>query len=760
MGKEPSNDAAGSGYGSGGGYYGGGYYYGDGDYGGGGPGGGQQRNQRGINEYLAIVRERIWWLIIALFCCTVTAGSYTAVAAKKFTAAATLQVLRDQARAVEFVDVINERVTTSEDFNTEVSLIQSDAIVQRVFDRLRDSDRRALMAPFEGETTLAGEQMTPQRIIMGGRRVSTVRQTLMVIISFTHQDKEVAARVANLLAEEYINYKTSQRLEASRQAQEELKRSVDEQAAKVRSVEMQMADLKQRYHTSSFEEVTDIDRQELMRLNEYATNDKRMLDEATAQWELIEQAKDGKRPLWEIPFIASNQQIPPLLQQRSQQRIEIAALAKRYRDKHPLMQRAREALRATEDELNRNVEAVAQGIYNNLQHAQANYDKSMARVSDKQQAMIDLERLRPAYEQLRRDQESQNAHYQYLHQRMQQTIALQGDDSQTARIVDHAVPPAFPSSPNMMLNMALGVFSGFGIGFGIIFLFAILDDKVKSAFDIENSIGLPILGVIARIDRSSPQARARVVANQSDRHTVEAFRSIHSAMKLNEESRNAKVILTTSTIPSEGKSFVTTNVAMTFATHGERTIVIDGDLRMPNVAKSLELENKIGILQVMEGTATLDDVIMRNVERNLDVLVTGGSTKNPTQVLCSEQFEQLIHELRLRYDKVLIDSPPLAPVSDALNILPLVDGVLYVIRFNMVKRKTANLNVRRLRESNVPVFGAILNNISASVAGYYYSHYYDRSYSRYYTSGDARDVNVNLTPGKKGREEKQPIKTK
>ncbi len=109
-----------------------------------------------------------------------------------------------------------------------------------------------------------------------------------------------------------------------------------------------------------------------------------------------------------------------------------------------------------------------------------------------------------------------------------------------------------------------------------------------------------------------------------------------------------------------------------------------------------------------------------------------------TQVLSSGRFAEMIEELRTRYDRVFIDSPPLAPVSDALNLLPLVDGVLYVMRFNQVKRKTATLNIRRIRESEVPILGAVMNNINTQVAGYYYSHYYDSSYRNYYVKEGAR----------------------
>ena len=117
----------------------------------------------------------------------------------------------------------------------------------------------------------------------------------------------------------------------------------------------------------------------------------------------------------------------------------------------------------------------------------------------------------------------------------------------------------------------------------------------------------------------------------------------------------------------------------------------------------------------------LDELIIREVYPNLDVLPTGGKSKNPTQILNSAQYEAMLAELRDRYDRIVIDTPPLAAVSDALNLLPLVDGVIYVIKFNTVKRKTAMVNVRRLWESDTPVFGAVLNNITSSLTSYYYA---------------------------------------
>jgi capsular exopolysaccharide synthesis family protein len=286
------------------------------------------------------------------------------------------------------------------------------------------------------------------------------------------------------------------------------------------------------------------------------------------------------------------------------------------------------------------------------------------------------------------------------------------------------------------MNLAAGFFGGLAVGAGLIFVVAFLDDRVKSAFDIEGTVGLSMLGVVPRIKKLDSNSKAQAVASNIDRHVTEAFRSIHSALKISEESKNAKVIVTTSTVPGEGKSFISSNLALTFANHGEKTLLLDGDLRLPNVARSLQLENEFGMLDHIEKEVALDEVIMKAVYPNLDVLPSGGKSKNPTQVLNSAKFEAMLADLRDRYDRIVIDSPPLAAVSDVLNLLPLADGVLYVIKFNTVKRKTAVVNVRRLWESNTPIFGAILNNISSTLASYYYSSYSDKAYQDYYISQD------------------------
>ena len=283
------------------------------------------------------------------------------------------------------------------------------------------------------------------------------------------------------------------------------------------------------------------------------------------------------------------------------------------------------------------------------------------------------------------------------------------------------------------MNLALGVFGGLGLGVGFAFVLAFLDNRVKSAYDVEELVGLPLLGIVPKVDRrlTSPE-RARAVVTNLDSKVTESFRTIHSSISLSDEGKLAQVMAVTSTLPAEGKSFITTNLALTFAGQGQRTLMIDCDMRLPNVAKSFGVKPKTGMYEYFFGDKTLDDVIIKEVAPNCDILPSEKSPDNPTQVLNSVEFEQLIIQLRHRYHKIVIDSPPVGAVSDTLCLLPLIDGVVFVLKFNDVKKKAAKAAAKNLAESETPVFGAVMNAISAKMSNYYYSHYYDYSYHDYY----------------------------
>jgi polysaccharide biosynthesis transport protein len=722
---------------SGGGYYGG-YYYGEGYA---GYAESAVAPSRSIKDYLVILRERIWWLVITVFVVFLAFALYTFNAPKIYRSFSTVEVLRQKDRVFQIEDVVRQDVLNAEDFNTQIKVLESLAIIQAVDDRLKGNERRRFLAPYEKgiDASLRGTRSVAE-ILMGNRSIVPVRLSLVVNILYSHPDPEIAASVANYFAEEYIDFNRNKQIEGSLRAVEDLRNQAEQQMIKINEMESRLADFKEKHNTLSVDRSQDVDNQELIQLNTRLSQDRQVFDVADARYKQVQRALDAGTPLWELDFIAGQPQVQTLLSRLAANRIDVATMGMMYRSRHPNMITAMETLAQTERQLESAVDAAAASVRNQYLIAKTNLESAEQRMADKQREMIQLDRIRPDYTALTRDMEISRTLYDHYYGRMQQAAVKVTAEGQTARIIDRAMIPIRPYKPNIPLNLVIGLVLGTGMGFGLVFLLALIDDKVKTAFDIETGVGIPLVGIVPRISKVDAMEKARIVADDRDRHTLEAFRGIHSTLKLSEESKNAKVILTTSTIPSEGKSFISTNMALTFANHGEKTIILDGDLRMPNVGKSLGLPNRQGILQYVAGNRDLDSLIVKGYAENLDVLVAGGRSKSPTQILSSEAFESLIHELRTRYDKVIIDTPPLAPVSDALNVLPLVDGVIYVIRFNMVKRKTAAVNVRRLRESNVPIFGAILNNLNTSVAGYYYSHYYDNSYKHYYLHAEDQMV--------------------
>lgn len=723
-GPDPSSGGYGYGYGAGG------YSYGGGNYGYGSYGGGDQGPQRSLKDYMLIFRERIWWLIVAFFIIFSGAILYTFNKTKVYSAAAQVRMLREDLSPINTaVNLDPNKIRGSEDLNTQISLLNSSAVIVGVEQRLSDDELKKFMAPYEGG--FAGP-LTPKEVLGKNRRIAPIRGTLMIQVSYSHPDAQMAARVANLFAEEFISYNLTKNIDAAMVAVEGLRIKADQQEERVEEIDLKLAEYRERHNSVSLSDAENIAGAQLASLNESKTSAKSAYDFLETRWNLVESFKREGKKLWELSFIAEESQVAALLDRISSTKISISALSKRYREKHPSMIQLLQTLQESEVELSLAIDNSVSKLEASFSEARSNYELASKRLAEKEVELIELSKIRVEFNSLARQLEVEQGFLQSLIARMAEEKTRIGLIGSNASVVDEAFPPLKHSSPNIIMNLAAGAFAGLAVGGGLVFLVAFLDDRVKSAFDIEGTIGLPLLGVVPRIKKLDSNSKAQAVASNVDRHVTETFRSIHSSMKLNDESKNAKIIVSTSTVPGEGKSFVSSNLALTFANHGEKTLLLDGDLRLPNVAASLQLENEIGVLDHIEKSRDLDDVIMHEVYPNLDVMPSGGKSKNPTQVLSSAKFEAMLADLRDRYDRIVIDSPPLAAVSDALNLLPYVDGVVYVIKFNTVKRKTAVANVRRLWEANTPVFGAILNNITTSLSSYYYSQYSDKAYQDYY----------------------------
>lgn len=746
--------AYGGGYGAyGGGYgsYGGGYGYG---YGYGQPGAqvsaAAPLPNRTLKDYLLILRERIWYIIVTFAVVLAGVLLYTIKVTPQYTSFSSIQVLRDSDAPIDVNGAQhsrNDSILSMEDFNTQVKLMESFEIVSAVKSRMKEDELKKFAAPYRDMFTI-GVPKSEEEILYENRKIIPERMTLFVRITYTHPDRHMAAKIANLFATEYIRFTHQGKIQKLITSIDELTTKVAQQDAKVRELDRKLIDYREKNRAVSLDRDDDVDRMELRDINTILVNDKRTLDAISTQWSMVQDYKRAGKDLCELSFIADLPQIQKLVTDRSTQRIFVSSLEKRYKEKHPKMIEARKTLDQIDKELASAIEYAYEKIRTTYENALQNYEDSQKRLVEKKNEIIELGKKSTVYKALERERQVAEGMHQALISSLQIRNAQVSLINEGARIVDRATPSLRPSSPNYVFNIIGGILAGLVAGVGVALLAAFLDDRAKSDYDIEVVIGVPLLGVIPRVPRMSSSDKAKVAANNMDRVTTEAFRSLHSTMKVNSMTKNAKVILFTSTTPSEGKSFVVTNLALTCALNGEKTIIIDADMRLPVLAKTLGVKCQKGLIAHIEEGVPLDEAIVSDYFPNLDILACEKRATNPMQDLNSEDFLKMLQTLRQKYDKVFVDSPPVGAVSDAVSIMPAVDGVVYVVKYNSAKRKVIKNYIRRMMESNIPIFGAVMNMVTSSAAAVSSLNYYDKSYQNYYTTPPSESKKAAKEDGK------------
>lgn len=695
--------------------------------------GGESSMQRGFRDYALILRERIWYIIVVFLVVFSSALVYTFSQTKIYQSAASIQIFRQDPTVMKGVEsVVNNDVRGAEDLNTVVEVLKSGSIIQKVAERITGEDMRQFMAPYEKGQ--GGDPVTPLEILGNNRKIVPQRLSLLINVVYQHPDRQTAAKVANLFMDEFIAYNARVRIDETMKAVEELKIRAEQQERTVKDMATELQNYREKNNMISLDQRKDIVTEKLKALNLYVTQTESKLKDSEVRWKQVQERLASGGDLTELSFIAGQPLIDQLVKDVSGKKIMVAQLKDRYREKHPIMMETMNSLRQAENELKKAISNAAATIESEYQSARRNDIEARASLVQASSDTMALDRANVEYEERARKLLINEELLQSIIGRMRETTMAVNLETQNARIVDKASPPQAGDyvSPRISLNLGVGFVGGLVLGLGFAFFVAFIDDRVKSSFDIEAVVGLPLIGIIPQIKKMEQPDKAQIVINNADRQVAEAFLTLHSSLRLKDESKNAQCILTTSTIPGEGKSFTTTNLALTFAAHGERVAIVDCDLRKPNIHKSFRLENRKGVIDVCAGTATIDDVVIRGVHPNLDIIPTGGRAKNPTQILNGKNFESMIADLRKRYDRVFFDTPPLAAVSDALIILPLVDGSVFTIFFNKVRRKAAQFSAKKLLDANVPVFGAVLNGLNLAVSGYYYAQYYDKSYKDYY----------------------------
>jgi polysaccharide biosynthesis transport protein len=329
------------------------------------------------------------------------------------------------------------------------------------------------------------------------------------------------------------------------------------------------------------------------------------------------------------------------------------------------------------------------------------------------------------------------------------------------RVVDAAEIPKSPVKPKKAQNILLAIVVGLSMGVGLAFFLEYIDSTIKLPEDISQYLKIPYLGPVPALATETNPAGTLVERKpQEDLITIlapkstasEAYRGIRTSLFLSSADQAPQVILVCSSAPREGKTITTANIAIAMAQAGSKVLIMDCDMRRPKLHKLFGSDRDKGMANILVGSCTLGDAISHTQVPNVDIIPSGPIPPNPSEILASHHMKELIQQARSRYERIIIDSPPITAVTDASILSSLVDGVVIVIRANDTHREIIRNGIAHLQSVNAHILGAVLNGVEMGRDSYYYYQYY---YYYYGEDGEKTRRTKQVRKGKSPHEEER-----
>ncbi|MGB9381302.1 GumC family protein [Candidatus Binatus sp.] len=585
---------------------------------------------------------------------------------------------------------------------------------------------------------------------LGGLRITPVTDTDLVSIGYVSTDRNLAAKLANAHAHGYIRLGIELRSQSNEEAENFLKERLGELKDSLEKSEVALNDY--RRAKGIIPGLMSLDGKETVVLDRVSELSK---DLTTAQVDRIgieaQVQLINSRKYDALPAVTNDAGVQVVQTQLTSLEADYASMAKKFKPDYPPMLQ----LEAKRQELQRRLAAetsqVISGIQASYQAATDKETKLQAEMDKERQRALGLNDAAVEYAILQREVDTNRELYESVLQRMK-GIALAAE-SQTSNIiiVDPAETPGGPSSPKkfsmIVRNSALALVAVIGLVFGLEYL----DTTLKTPEQVERYMHVPNIGAIPSFANLRLKAKGttllpedngikkigygRELLGVANPYSLvgEAYRTFRTALMLSRAGAPPKTILFTSAHSAEGKTVSATNTAAMFAQTGARVLLIDADLRKPRCHRVLALENSSGLTEVLTGTCEVQDVIRTTVVDGLSFMSAGSLPPNPTELLGSERMSQVLDLIAHEHDVVIIDSPPVMPVSDALLLATFVDGVVLVVNSQKTSKHHVKMAYAKLEYSRAKIFGVLLNEIDVKHPGYgHYSHYYN-----HYTRSDS-----------------------
>jgi len=722
-------------------------------------------------DYFIVIKKH-QWLVITFLLTVVTVVTIASFKMKPiYVATARVEVDKEVQNTVQFQDSnpYDEFEDMDSYLETQTKILQSETLALQTIKTL-DLGK---YPEFGGASTplnfgQAGSSERKPAILgafLGSLSVKRVPNSRLIEVSFEAQDPQLAAQVVNAHLQDYIELNFRSKYDATTQASNWLSAELEELRIKVEKSEDARLAYERENQIWQIDEKQDITTQKLGDMSKAVTEAQTELAEKEA---LYRMATSGN--IDALPAARESTVIQDLLKRKADLDQQYADAVNQYGPNYPKVQRLLDQQKELADDLEKARKTVADGVaedYNTARNRvallQEGLDKQKAEANDLAEKLVQ-------YHILQHDAEANKQLYDGLLQKLKEAGITAGLRSSNIRIVDPALVPTGPSRPQKARNILLAFLVGLVGGIGLAIFREYLDNTVKSPDDIELLAGLPSLAVVPSLPGlNGHQGKLSRLAGESARQLgagprvellsyvqpksqiSEAFRALRTSLLLSQAEHPPQVILVTSALPREGKTTAAVNLAVTLAQLGDRTLLMDSDMRKPGIRRALNLTvgKDSGLSSYLAGVCTLDEIMIPHPTiNNLTALTTGPVPPSPADLLSSHRMREALAELRRRFKFIVIDSPPIMAATDAVILSSLTDGVLLVVRSGETPKEAFTRTRDLLVGVKSRLLGVVLNAVDSSAPDYYYSYrYYPYAYGYGYGEDVSRGPDFSAGTG-------------
>ncbi|EMC8460673.1 polysaccharide biosynthesis tyrosine autokinase [Vibrio alginolyticus] len=684
------------------------------------------------------------WLSIAAFTLlfSLTCTWYIYSKASIYQATATLLIQEEQKSALSIEEVYGVDTTKKEYFQTQIAILKSNHIADKVIRELnltqlpeftssgglnKEIDQIKSIpfvqdllnvAPSPKETAQFSESYYQAlQAFRSKLDIEPVRNTQLVRIRFRSTDPKLATTIANAVGQAYIDANFEAKLVVTQNAATWLTNNSQKLEERLRNSDQALQEflLKEGLiDINGIDEIYANELEELTRKLNIAVN--KRIEAQTLIQLLRRKSSQSLDSLLSIDEFANQAQIRDLKLSEAQAAKNLSELAQRYGPKHDRMIQAKAQLAEIQSRTQQLIRDISFSKQQDLLAAKAQEDMLRAELDNKKSDFQSLGSQKARYEQLKREVESNKALYEAFLNREKETNATSDYKNVTARFTDKAIIPLFPVAPQRIKLVLIATFFGFAIACALVIILETMREVIRSTADVQEKLGVTCLGVIPMVKKRNLRKNGvsyTAYLDDEEKLFSEACRSVRTSLLLRLTNTKQKILPFTSAIPEEGKTSTSINMAVSFSKM-EKVLIIDCDLRRPSIAKRFGIaESSPGLTHILTMDTPIKDCVTHIKEANLDVLSAGLIPPNPQELLASDRFKKLLEHFQNKYDRIIIDTPPLLSVSDALILGQYANGLITVIRSESTKSSLVNLALSKQIQHSVPSLGVLITQAKA-----------------------------------------------